>query len=101
MPSLLTRFVGGRPKRVVLSLLALASMLVAGYQCFRYGNSAAFSSASVPQLGRSSVEIVRGIYLLGALKPSAAYVIETPEGLVLVDSGLDADAGSLKSEMAK
>jgi glyoxylase-like metal-dependent hydrolase (beta-lactamase superfamily II) len=101
MPSLLTRFVGGRPKRVVLSLLALASMLVAGYQCLQYGTSTALSGASVPQLGRSSVEIVRGIYLLGALKPSAAYVIETPEGLVLVDSGLDADAGLLKSEMAK
>ncbi len=101
MPSSLTRFVGGRPKRVVLSLLALASMLVAGYQCFRYAKSAAFSGASVPQLGRSSVEIVPGIYLLGVLRPSAAYVIETPEGLVLVDSGLDADAGLLKSEMAK
>jgi len=103
MPGSLTRFVGRRPKLVVtLSLLALASMLVvAGYQFSRYGNGAALSAARVPRLGSSGVEVVPGIYLLGVLKPSAAYVVETSEGLVLVDSGLDADAGLLKSEMAK
>jgi glyoxylase-like metal-dependent hydrolase (beta-lactamase superfamily II) len=101
MAGSLTRFVGRRPNRVVLSLLAVASMLVAGYLFFRYGNSAAFSVARVPRLGRSSVEVVPGISILGVLTPSAAYVIETSEGLVLVDSGLDADAGLLKSEMAK
>jgi glyoxylase-like metal-dependent hydrolase (beta-lactamase superfamily II) len=102
MPGSLTRFVGRRPKLAVsLSLLALASMLVTGYLFFRYGNRTAFSAARVPRLGRSSVEVVPGITILGVLKPSAAYVIETPEGLVLVDSGLDADAGLLKSEMAK
>jgi glyoxylase-like metal-dependent hydrolase (beta-lactamase superfamily II) len=100
MPGSMTRLVGRRPKLVVfLSLLALASILVAPYLFFRYRNSASFSATSVPRLGQSSVEVVRGITILGVVKPSAAYVIETSEGLVLVDSGLDADAGLVKSEM--
>src|SRR5262249_53573893 len=39
------------------------------------------------------------LYLLGGLAPSAAYVIETSEGLVLVDSGLERNAGLLKSQL--
>ena len=42
-----------------------------------------------------------GISLLGGLSPSAVYVVETSEGLVLVDSGLDRDAGLVKSQMAE
>ena len=38
--------------------------------------------------------------MLGGLRPSAAYVVETSEGLVLIDSGLAADAADVKSEMA-
>jgi glyoxylase-like metal-dependent hydrolase (beta-lactamase superfamily II) len=38
---------------------------------------------------------------LGGLFPSAAYVVETHEGLVLVDSGLEDDAGPLKAQMAQ
>ena len=45
--------------------------------------------------------VVPGIFLLGGLSPSAAYVVETSEGLILVDSGLDPDAGPLKSQMAE
>jgi glyoxylase-like metal-dependent hydrolase (beta-lactamase superfamily II) len=40
-----------------------------------------------------------GVYMLGGLSPSAAYAIETPEGLVLVDSGLESDASLLKSQL--
>jgi glyoxylase-like metal-dependent hydrolase (beta-lactamase superfamily II) len=46
------------------------------------------------------IQVTPGVYLLGALQPAAAYVVETPEGLVLVDSGLDSDASQLKSQMA-
>jgi metallo-beta-lactamase class B len=45
--------------------------------------------------------LVRGLYLLGGLAPSAAYAIETSEGLVLVDSGLESDAGVLKSQLER
>jgi glyoxylase-like metal-dependent hydrolase (beta-lactamase superfamily II) len=43
---------------------------------------------------------VPGVHLLGALEPAAAYVVETSEGLVLVDSGLQSDADLLKSQLA-
>ena len=36
----------------------------------------------------------------GVLAPGAAYAIETSEGLVLVDSGIESDANALKSQLA-
>src|SRR5262249_23727751 len=48
-----------------------------------------------------SVLVAPGLYLIGSLSPSAVYVIATSDGLILVDSGIDRDAGPLKSEMAK
>ncbi|MFO0950655.1 MAG: MBL fold metallo-hydrolase [Isosphaeraceae bacterium] len=38
--------------------------------------------------------------MLGALQPSAAYVVETSAGLVLVDTGLDRDATLLRRQIA-
>ncbi len=46
-------------------------------------------------------QIKPGLHLLGGLAPAAAYVIETSEGLVLVDSGLASDAGLLKSQLER
>ncbi len=43
--------------------------------------------------------VAPGAYLLGGLMPSAAYVVETSEGLVLVDSGLRSDASHLKAQL--
>jgi glyoxylase-like metal-dependent hydrolase (beta-lactamase superfamily II) len=54
-----------------------------------------------PPLVPYALQIDSGVYLLGGLSPSAAYSIETPEGLVLVDSGLQSDAGVLKSELER
>jgi glyoxylase-like metal-dependent hydrolase (beta-lactamase superfamily II) len=44
--------------------------------------------------------VVPGIHLLGGLAPAAAYVVETSEGLVLIDAGLDQAATELKQQMA-
>jgi len=55
---------------------------------------------SVPPLVAYPRLIQPGIYLLGGLHPSAAYVVETSDGLVLVDSGLESDASLFKSQMA-
>ena len=52
-------------------------------------------------LGPASTTIVPGIHVLCDLGPSSAYVIETSDGLVLIDSGLENDAAPLKREMAK
>ena len=39
--------------------------------------------------------------MIGKLGPSAAYVVDTSQGLILIDTGLDKDASILKGEMAK
>ncbi len=41
-----------------------------------------------------------GLYLLGGLAPGVAYAVETSRGLVLIDSGLEADASVLKLQLA-
>ena len=56
-------------------------------------------AAHVPTLAPSALSIVPGLHLLGGLSPSAAYAVETSEGVVLVDSGLASDAGLVKSQM--
>jgi glyoxylase-like metal-dependent hydrolase (beta-lactamase superfamily II) len=56
---------------------------------------------TVPLLDGSTITIVPGIYLIGNLGPAAAYVVETSDGLILIDSGLDDDAQPLKTQMAK
>jgi metallo-beta-lactamase class B len=58
-------------------------------------------SERVPPLGRSAATIVPGIHILAGLAPSAAYVIDTTDGLILIDSGLDADAGALRAQLTE
>jgi glyoxylase-like metal-dependent hydrolase (beta-lactamase superfamily II) len=79
----------------------MASALLVGYRWHSAREGSARSTARVPVLGPSAITIVSGIHLLGGLEPAAAYVVETSEGLVLVDTGLDADAALLRREMAK
>src|SRR5438046_2284946 len=55
----------------------------------------------VPLLDGSTATIVPGIHLLGNLGPSAAYAVDTKDGVILIDAGLDADAQILKSELRK
>src|SRR5258708_4745314 len=55
--------------------------------------------SAIPTLQPRAMRIVPGVYLLGGLEPSAAYVIDTGEGYVLVDSGLDREATLLKEQM--
>jgi glyoxylase-like metal-dependent hydrolase (beta-lactamase superfamily II) len=83
----------------VLTLSALAVLV--GYRSYYGRNDAVHRAARASRLVRSAVAVVPGIYLLGGLSPSAVYVIKSSQGLILVDSGLDSDAGPLKAEMAK
>jgi glyoxylase-like metal-dependent hydrolase (beta-lactamase superfamily II) len=46
------------------------------------------------------VAVAPGVYLLGKLDPGAAYAVETSEGLVLIDSGLEADAAGVLDQLA-
>jgi len=47
------------------------------------------------------VAVGPGVYLLGGTSPAAVYLAETSEGLVLIDSGLEADAASVLGQLAE
>jgi glyoxylase-like metal-dependent hydrolase (beta-lactamase superfamily II) len=102
MPGSLTQVETKRSWRVTsLAVLALALALLAGPCWYLVRKGFLFSSARSPRLVRSAIAIAPGLYLLGGLSPSAAYVVETPDGLVLIDSGLDSAAARLKSQMTE
>jgi glyoxylase-like metal-dependent hydrolase (beta-lactamase superfamily II) len=80
--------------------LIVASLLLAGdiRRGAAQGNS--FAVGHAPPLVAYGRRISPEIYLLGGLAPSAAYVVDTSEGLVLVDSGLGKDATDVKAQLA-
>lgn len=82
---------------MVLTLALVSATAAAGGWCYVqvYRRGSPALSALVP----SAVSVLPGVYLLGGLEPSAAYAVETRDGLVLVDSGLAADAGALKAQL--
>jgi len=100
MRALTGRWARGRSRLVALTFLIIAILLVVsrGGDFFRRFDS--YSASRVPRLAPSAITVVPGLHLLGGLSPSAAYVVETVQGLVLVDSGLDREARLLKSQMA-
>ena len=52
-----------------------------------------------PLIDGSTATVVPGIHLLGGLGPSAAYVIETSQGVVMIDSGLESDARPVRKAL--
>src|SRR5580700_9279909 len=80
---------------------AVAVFSIVGWQWRKASAKATFSRDRVPRLGHAGVLVAPGLHLIGTMSPSAVYVVETSEGLILVDSGLNSDAGLLKAEMAK
>ncbi len=86
----------------VRSLIVLIVVTVTFVACllYRSGGGIRVAAGQVPLLGPSAIAIAPGLYLLGGLSPGAAYAVETSRGLVLIDSGIDADASVLKSQLA-
>src|SRR5262245_51836506 len=50
-------------------------------------------------LGKQPTALGLGIYLLGRNGPSAAYAVKTSEGLVLIDSGIEANAALITEQL--
>jgi glyoxylase-like metal-dependent hydrolase (beta-lactamase superfamily II) len=99
------RFTTGFPSRWKGCARSLAFVLVSSalfLHVDRHGDveASCFVDDPVPPLVPFPVRIKAGVYILGSLEPSAAYAVETPEGVVLVDSGLRSDASLLKSQLA-
>ncbi len=53
----------------------------------------------IPVIDGTTTTIIPGVHLIGGLGPAACYAVETKEGLVLIDSGLEEDATTLKAEL--
>ncbi len=91
-----------RPRvSVGLALLLAGLLLGVAYFLHRAGSSSDRSDGVKPLLTLAAHTLAPGVHILGGLKPSAVYAVETSEGLVLIDSGLEAVASQLKSELAR
>lgn len=95
----LTRVPRGGTPRLARVLAAITSLVLMGQTAGLDSRAAPLDP--VPPLAPFPIPVGPGIYLLGALQPSAAYVVETSAGLVLIDSGLRSDAGPVKSQMER
>ena len=89
---------GRRTKRAVLALVAATAALLAGVLWLR---PRGFSYRPAP-LAKTpdTVALAPGVYLLGKSQPAAVYLVETSEGVVLVDSGLEANASVVLEQMS-
>jgi glyoxylase-like metal-dependent hydrolase (beta-lactamase superfamily II) len=54
-----------------------------------------------PLLVSAPVAVAPGVYLLGKTAPAAVYMVETAEGLVLIDSGIESDAAGVIAQIAE
>jgi glyoxylase-like metal-dependent hydrolase (beta-lactamase superfamily II) len=86
-----------RPRHWLWLPAGLAAILIVATTAALWQRPEPFDA--LPTLDPIPITVVRGVHLLGALAPSAAYVIETSDGLVLVDSGLQSDAALLRSQL--
>src|ERR1051325_905415 len=81
-------------------LLALAVVLLIGASVY-VGGSLWKAPVKVSLVDGSTTTVVPGVHLLGGLGPAAAYAVETSDGLILIDAGLETDAQPVKSEMKR
>lgn len=89
----------GRWTRGVPLVLAIVTAIGSG--AWYAGALDVLSGFRARPLHQTTEFVAPGIGALAGLSPSSAYVIETNEGLILVDSGLESNAGPVKAEMAK
>jgi glyoxylase-like metal-dependent hydrolase (beta-lactamase superfamily II) len=61
----------------------------------------AVDQAESPRLAPISIKIADGIYMIGELLPATVYVVDTSDGLVMIDSGLEAEYDKLTQGMAR
>jgi glyoxylase-like metal-dependent hydrolase (beta-lactamase superfamily II) len=92
-----------RPRRLLvggLAILILTGALAVGHRLWSPPDENSGTAPAPHALSPRPITVVPGIHLLGGLAPAAAYAVETSEGLVLIDTGLDRDAGALRGQMA-
>jgi glyoxylase-like metal-dependent hydrolase (beta-lactamase superfamily II) len=90
----------GRWWRPALAGLVLVLASAAAWLWLRPGSGPpppAVASLLLPR----PVPMASGVYLLGETSPAAAYAVQTSDGLVLVDSGLEDSAAAVSGQLAR
>jgi glyoxylase-like metal-dependent hydrolase (beta-lactamase superfamily II) len=85
-----------------MAVIALAAVLAIGVACICYAtkdDSSPPSGANEPLLIHAAVTIAPDVYLLGEGFPNAAYVVNTKDGLALVDTCAQSDAAPILRQM--
>ena len=88
-----------RGGRTALVWVGCALLGLAALGAWWWGRTAAMPEPN--PVGSQTTTVIPGLHLIGGLGPSAAYAVETSQGIVLVDTGLGDDAQLLRSEMGK
>lgn len=85
-----------------LAIVGIVLVVFAGIVFWRpRGGFTPRSSRIYSYLFPDSVAVAPGLYLLGKNAPAAVYLIETSQGLVLIDSGLEAKAELVLEQIRK
>lgn len=92
---------GARRRAWKLGSLAALALVVVAAAAWTHSRLDGRTGLRPRPLERQAMTVVPGISMLGGLSPSVAYVVDTGAGLILFDSGLEADAGPLQSQMAR
>src|SRR5262245_52899642 len=90
----------GKRILAVLVILVVAVAAGLGYLLHKFGDNQSPSGGDGVVLASKPVQLATGIYLLGRTRPGAVYVVDTSEGLVLIDSGLEANAAIVTDQIA-
>src|SRR5262249_50426918 len=88
-----------KPALAGFALLTLAAAVLGGAAWWRPRKEGAPGPVIQPLLPRP-VAVAPGVYLLGWTAPAAAYAVETTDGLVLIDTGLEANAAAVGRQLA-
>jgi glyoxylase-like metal-dependent hydrolase (beta-lactamase superfamily II) len=90
-----------RSKRTILVLVAATVALLAGVVWLRPRGFSPRAAPLAEALEPDAVALGPGVYLLGKSQPAAVYLVETSEGLLLVDSGLEANASLVLEQISR
>jgi glyoxylase-like metal-dependent hydrolase (beta-lactamase superfamily II) len=96
----LMRLARRRPTAVALLCILTPAIVVTVLYIWNAAGKDAAAAKNL-RLGHSNISLAPGLYYVGAMSPSAVYVIECSSGLILVDSGLESEVNHLKTELAK
>jgi glyoxylase-like metal-dependent hydrolase (beta-lactamase superfamily II) len=89
-----------QPRLIKLALLGIVVLVFAGISVWRpWAGFSPRPSRLSPTLLPAPVAVAPGVYLLGKNAPAAVYLVETSQGLVLIDSGLEANAGVVRKQI--